>query len=731
MKISKPDTETRERNALTWLRLRLDTELDLLTEDDIDTMPRHHLRAILDRHGIAEAAQQPVQPDETPRQWAERDRKAWIVHRPDLCTRVLERIAGDTVTVIGGPAGRGRSTFLRQELRHHPDVLSQYWPIVHIDCCALRTGNVARFEEEALRALYAEREEECQAYLDGLGAQAERPLEAWLSDRLYRDAGLIVLDHAECLALRQSGEMVARMRALVDFCRKKGIKLIVLWGGVFHRKAAKAFGNPSVMEMPLLAPDEVGDWWNRPLFAPCRQAGLDAAEVQRVTGGVPRLVRDFGRFVEDRMAGGGALSPRMAEEFASVMAREYAPEIERALAVARRRPVLLEHPDRAVRHGLGEAMLATGAFRALSPGGAVFASPILERRFRNCTTSGGLHALLQRGTLGETIARRHHQECCASTIADLMLRLAPNEVFGALDTVIHALCEGQERGLGRLVASVAMRDSMNGKLWSDGGALSGETPVSWPLHASADPDFAKAVRTARPVERADGRMLLPIVAGRGRVAAIVTLDMASVPDHPLLPRFRRRLLLRALWRMSLALRPALVQALETHAARRERRAYHRAIYRSASVHDTGELLRHFGCQGVARLRRRRPGWVLEGHDAMPKGPDDAERFTLQGDLLEANDTVRLDGIRDHDGIRKRGGARRHETGLVLEPRALRTIFPEIEWRDDVRVFTIPNVARDRLHLYFFAGREAVRLDGHRQAELTRFTLARDLIAAGG
>jgi len=217
--------------------------------------------------------------------------------------------------------------------------------------------------------------------------------------------------------------------------------------------------------------------------------------------------------------------------------------------------------------------------------------------------------------------------------------------------------------------------------------------------------------------------LVPVLAGRGRVGAVLTLDMAAIPDHPTQPAFRRRLLLRTLWRMVQTLQPALAQALRNHDAQRERHAYRHALYKRGTPHTIHELLRRLGCQAVLQMRRTSLGWIVEGIDAMP---DQSEgQRTVEGVLFEHNDTGRLDAIGDHDAERPL------PSGLVLEPRELRGLFAHVTWRDDERVFAIRGIARDRLHLYLFNGRDAHRIDGFRQAELTRFTWERDLLAARG
>jgi len=724
MKNQPLDSSARTENALSWLRLCLDRKLELMTEDDIFNAPADQVDALLDHHGI-NRAEISHDIDASAHQSAQEaigakagiaESPTWIVPRPDFSARVLESIASNTVTVVGGASCRGRSTFWRQELSQAKELNQYYWPQVVIDCCALRMVNAHKIEEEAIRAIFGTREGDCARFLSGLKSPDDRPLHAYIASKLYRNSGLIVLDHAECLSLNRSGEVAKWIEELVEWCDARGVKLLILWSGVFHKAARRAFCNPALLEMPLLSSDEISSWWAQSHFIPCRRLGLSAKEIHRVTGGSVRLLRDFGRFVEDVIDEGGSTSVCLLSDFEEVMARSYAPEIERVMAVVRRKPILIEQPERAARFGLQDELFASGAFETITEKQANFASPILERRFKAFSRGRGARALMQLGTVFEVLADRHLQEACAANLNNTLLSMKPTDVFRALETVFFTMASGQEAGFDRIVTTISLRDTINPKLWSDIKWRNTDEDVKiYPLYAEHSPEFAKAIHTGRVVEIYDGSVLFPVVTDRGMVGAVITLRLPPDPCETALSRFRRRLLLRALWRMSLAIQPALSVALERHAARNESRRQRRFLMKSASANSLDHLLRSFGCESTAILQRGRCGWMLASYNKNAVEGEECS-FEIDDTRLDFNNVDRLDAIHTH------------ESGVVLVSRELNTIFERMEWPEDTSVFAVRGHEKGRLHLFIFAGKYARRLDGYKQSELMRFSHERELFS---
>lgn len=740
-KTENPGGATHTENALTWLNLQLDRELEVLDEDDVFNAPPDQIEAILGRHGVTTGSIDRDRDRDTgpatraqdaatmPLEWAEHERSSWIVRRPAFREKVVASLRANTVTMISGPIGRGRSTFWRQELAPSDD-LAKYWPRVHIDCCALRMQCIRKLESEAVRALFRDREQECNRYLDGLGERKDNPLLAYLADKLYVNSGLIVLDHAECLALRDSGEIVGWMRDLTRWCAERGVKLLVLWGGAVVPSTRKAFAEPSFsgdgrtasqwiytdpsrLNMPLLSATEIADWWAQPRFAAYRDAGIDGAGIHAVTGGVARIVRDFGRYVEDRQRAGGPAGRTMLDDFTAISTGTYAPEIERALAVVGREPRLLDHPELAHRYRLHDLMMASGAFAELAPGKATFSSPILERRFAVFRGGRGRRAMIQRGNVFDIVRNHAYQEVCGTNLNDRLLSLPPPVVFRKLETIFRTLCNDAGYETKRAIKRFSARDAMHAKLWSDGPWREGENRITYPLCASDDPDIALALQSGRIFTANDGKLVLPVVGRRGLVNAVMMLDLGTPPADA--SRLDRRLLVRSLWRLCLAVQPAIANALDRFAMNNAYLMHRRSTYRDSQSNSMKHVLRSLGCKASVVMRRSYHGWInVSQVSDFP--PDDAKRPFDVGQL-EINNPERLDMIGTHEG------------GVVLVQRDLETIFGGIEWTKDMCVFVVRGCTTNRLHLYVFCGDEAKRLDGFKQVELKRFSHQAELQVA--
>lgn len=694
-------------DSVAFLRLALDDELALMDADTIAYAPDEEIETLLRRNGIVPRGKAllamvdaEVVPDITPEPIP-----TWIVPRPNLRDAVLDALAEHSVTVLAGPRGRGRSTMLRCLLHRTAAFRRYYWPQVTIDCNALKMISPIMLETEAVRALFGDDEAGCTTFLEGVDETDETPLQRYLDIRLRRNPGLLVLDHAECLALDESPDLRRWLQKLRLDCAKRGTKLLLLHGGTPSRAMRNALGEACLIDVPTISAKELAAWWSEPRFAPFRDVGIEAKEIAAVTGGVPRLVRDFGRFAEAALATGDAIPSDLARRFEVAMQGEYAPEIERILTIVGEEPRLLYECEKPGALGHHDALMASGAFgNAREDRRLIFAAPLLERRFAMYRTGSGACALIARGDMRAVIRRlARFQEATAPRLGDSLCHRGPAEAFGFINAVMTTI-GGRRNTRNRFVRSILLRDATNAKLWADAKRI--EAPR--PLYGWQEPHKTLAIRTGRIVETDGGDVLLPVIGSRGRVAVLVTLDMSEEREKIVgaVDGFQRRLMLRRLWHATQSIQSALARAMSFHALRHERRVHREALFRLRAEPDNTKFLRDSNCVVIAQLRRSGSQWIEHSYRAISK-EDDLPPLR-EGDM-NRNDLAWLDSIHEHG------------RGIALDGGDLEEIFPEADADAlaGLLVYMTPASGGKLLNVMVFM---ADSLDG--QTQMTLETLSR-------
>ena len=269
--------------------------------------------------------------------------------------------------------------------------------------------------------------------------------------------------------------------------------------------------------------------------------------------------------------------------------------------------------------------------------------------------------------------------------------------------------------------AIFVRDTRNMKLWSRAYVSDREWGKqfergAWPLYADEKPDFALSVQTGRIVQRKGDKVYLPAPAVRGRVSIVIVCELGARYFEN---DYKRRIALRSLWGLFMAIQPAIALAVERQLHRENTRLVRKTEFLAmgkggAQTEDSNlvDILRKVGCASVTVLNRWGEKWFVAKDHVM--GAADAPHIDW-AKVFEDGDVFELDRIANHPTRR----------GLVLDDDDLERIF--IRFRaipeTTTSVYMMP-VWRHHEHVchlvaFSFIGEQALRVNGVRQSELSK------------
>ena len=647
----------------------------------------------------------------------------WIARRDWLCKKAVRTLQQESLVLLSGPRGSGKSTLVRHLLKKCPEYRTLAARRVIIDCFALTMASPRTLELEALYAQFDDNEDAYKAFVTRLrdepinggcrcGDPMDCPLESYLVTKFAFGGGVVIFDHIDALA--SNDDIAGWMKSLFDRLLSLNIKVVAVTsedrdGFVARRLRHLKFGK---VEVPRLSLGEIESWWSLSEFEEYRAHGIEGSEVYRVTGGAPRLVRDLGRLVAKNKNQASLNPAQLIDQFESDQAGVYAPELDRLIDVLREHPTLLVRPSDVQGRNLIQRVVQTGAMSAGPDAVCRFVSPILEKRYKKLSHIKHLALMVQTGSLAGLMRNRGLQELITERLNALLLNeRLPSRVWRSLTEIL--------RYWGVLNAAVFVRDARNKKLWSkvyvSDTAWGTDVPRgAWPLYSDEKPDFALSVQTGRIVQRHGNTVYLPLATGGGRISVVVACELKpEIHDSD----YQRRIELRSLWGLFMAIRPAIALAVERQSHRANtklvRKTEFLALGKGGANAKTGDLvniLGNVGCAAVTVLDRWDSKWFVAKDHRIDNNNDIQWNTVLdQGNVLE------LDRIANHPNGR----------GLVLDESDLPVVFPRFRSIADVKtcVYLMP-VWRHQRHAcnlvaFSFVGDKALHINGVRQSELIK------------
>ena len=717
--------------ALFELRHALDDELDLMTADDFETMskeaveqelasigaePIRNADAILSDLSREKAAK--VADFAARRHDSERpsDAKApspcsslenpaddWIVDRPALTGEVFDALDRAGIVYIHGPSGTGKSHLFRSIIRRSPQYRERFDATVLCDCFGLKARAKRSVEQDAVFAQFGGDDDDFSDFVLNVG-DAERPLQALIFEKFRKRRGLLVLDHLE--ALSDASEISFWLDELLKSARSADVKVLIIKRSDHMRPSLqRIWQSAPCVEVDALSEEEVSVWWARPMFERHLENHLTAGEIIRWTGGSPRLIRDFGRFIETR-GSGQLVGRRLFAAFLWRMLYSYWPELSRLVAKCREYPWLFPRPEKLVHKSIRPHLIATGALVETRRGRLCFRSPLFAARFRRLMRPNRLRSMVLVGSDDALISALEDQEVISERVNYALLCERPGvTMWRRVGRFLHAF------GLGKVQFYV--RDPVNAKLWSIAYSENKDNEAHYwkasPLAAHEKPDFALAVQSGRIVQRKRRQVYLPMVSDNGRVSIVIVGELGN---HSL-DAFERRLSQRALWNFAMAIEPAISLSIERTIARRLERYWKKASYRAMNAPrperatKLDDILAQAGCSAIIILERNRREWFVANTDEV--GGNGEHSWEV---LFSGGDTNVLDEHQSH----------RSRRGLVLDDEDLFEAFPRLRHKPDISVFLWPvwshGAHRCRLVAFLFEEEEADELIGHRQIYLS-------------
>lgn len=707
------------RTVLSDLCLKL-SDIDLLTPEDIETMAPEKAKALLEKvqpgprrsaedflgQALAsvDASVRQSSPAAAEPEFAHSifdDGRAasddtWIVRRDTLVQEFADGLSKERMIAIVGSAGAGKSTFLRHCFRRNVRYQEHFDAVILVDCYALRGQSIRALERDAVAMQFGDDEHGFQRFLLN-EARDDRPLQSLIQSKLQGRRGLLVLDHVECLT--PSGEIGRWLDELERTGSDAGACMALLSRPVREVNCVSTFlDSRRRFEIKHLAKSEIAVWLRQPRYARYVGAGLQVDQLHALTGGVPRIVRDFGRFVaacDEKGVEPAGFLPRFQERMQS----EFAPEVERALARFEQTPWLVDEPLKAPKR-YWPALVDTGCFSSSETGELSFAGELLERRFRELVRNNGMSKKLMTGNDDRSakVLREIQEVLAGGLLYTLSMDEEPTSVWRRLVTFIGRL------GLADIRLHV--RDGANSKVWkqlhAENRERRGANRKPWPLYADSEPLFAQSVRVGRIVTDEDGNVVIPLIGADGRTSLMIQGQYAELPEND----FERRLVQRRLWHFAKATERAVARSVEIAESRRAAAHWRKVTYRlgrgvtDRTGGDFAVMTEEAGCEAVVVFQWGYKNWKIRAIDV----PANEQAVPpLAKDKLEFFSPEALDEIARH----------RSRRGLVLAGPRVRELFPRIPVNaGDLAAFAWPVPGEPlRIVTFVFAGAHAPELAG--------------------
>ncbi|CAA0105594.1 Uncharacterised protein [Halioglobus japonicus] len=638
----------------------------LMNIDEVNSLSDEELDPLLDLYGLEQKSTIPEYVlsslKDTEVHCLQPTRKyspGWLVPRENLAARVIDSINNSQVNIVAGHSGSGKSHLYRNELAGNKRLAAISPVRVYIDCFPLKMRSTQTIEQEAVYALFGPDEDGYRSFKDScegdLSAAGEDSTLIQYLDRKYDGApGLLTLDHIESLI--ENSEAKSWLVSLIIKMLKRGIKVLLMTSDTsFDLPRNKIDGKVTKIDVGNLNFSEINEWASvNPELA---RSEISPKQLFRLTGGVPRIVRDFARFMVSDLVGGMDSGGDLLRIFKKQMSGEFSPEIHRSLSVIMKQPGSLLSPHRIANPEIRSALLRSGAFRENSNRDLRFASPLLRSRYFSLCSAGNLFKILQTGWDSQIMSATIPLEFALRNInASLMLERSPSAVFERVARII-------ERWKATDI-SIRIRDLSLQKLWACEFPPQERGNVL-PLHADDEPEFAQSVQTGRIVFSTANKLFLPVASATGRIDIVISCTLDSLPTNDFVARNE----LRSLWNLVLSVQPALAIALERAMERRRlnnSRKYRYHPKRSGS--KLASIMSEVGCSAVILLKKSSSRWAVESAEGtVEKGHSD-ESWAI---MLSDGNTERLDQIANHPSRR----------GLLVDRWDILNLFPRLRSKD--------------------------------------------------
>lgn len=668
--------------------------------------------------------------DATAQAWCEKisaavNRAPPVVARPDLVRTIVNAVAKHPAVAVIGAAGSGKTMVLQRLLPDYDYARAVLPRIIRIDCAALRMADPRQFATNATWAIFGSDKEAFFRFIFECRRQERNPLLTLLEHRLA-GGGLVVMDHMEHVNRSDGignflfGELLLRAEYAgfrVVFCDRLMTSL-----RKFRRFAEWDIGEVIVDNFSR---EELADWLKMPFFRGLKSSSLTPAEVEEVTGGSPRLVRDFANFIQmDQHA-----DLRTLEKFRKCRPKEYVAHCERLIWAKRTLPSLLtrdfeqlkvdELPKKERRH-VSDTLCTTGVVSKTAEGMFAYVSPIHRDRANFLMRPEVFSLALLRATSPEALDSRSYsvrlRDCAEIAVDPLTLFLAGERsarlALQKLRAVLHNW---------GFIATLYLRDRDNAgvflELAQNGDRL---------FRLDDDDDFVRAVQTGRSLvagatANSAGELIVPVVGYTGTVEMLFKGSFCSRDATRYLRDIRRDRFVNLLR----GLKPTLSQVLERFWASRDRLVSEKLMYTTKTVSTRSlvwqSLLQAFSSKQPAALvvlHKPQKRWKVLSFERVGRSEGEDAVIFANDAWAEPADSRRLDAIAVHPS----------EHGLVLSNQEATSIFPLLAQHKTAAVYVRPvRFHTDRrLVVFMFKRAPAGGLDGKVQQ---RLWLAAPAIAA--
>lgn len=707
--------------------------LDELNNEDIEFAPMEQILAELDRIGDRNDHPFTPAPEAGIEALAKAEERAVpIVPRNELVWQIRGAIDAERVFVIRGACGTGKSALVHHLLSTAVREWHPFRRSLRLDCSALRTSDPIRLERAALWQVLGSDEILHRRFIAQLdNDEIESPFSAFLH---RRGAGtLLVIDQAEHLDPTGSiGSWISKTLLPIAEQRKLSVLFCV-------RTPASGRGIRPLRELPFLevknyVQHELAEWLALPYFRSRADASLTPDRILRLTGGCPRLVRDFASYAVHRRQ----FDSRTLLDFARWRPNHFIVDCERFIWAARafpevlsegldvlsqpRKPSLKESTIREIKNSL----VATGVVRPAAGSGLRFKSPIHQKRISVLLQAGALRLLACRAQFhqlertNDVAVLRNFAELAPDVLGEcIATESQPTVAFRRFQEILRRW--GMDSRL-------RLRDPNNSRLWihsaplgttpeigGSSGYLTLESPSN-PIDNLCSKWLVTAIHDGHPSISDDGDIFVPVIGNSGEVEFVVQGRLRG-DQNP----FDNQIAVERLIAIIRGMRRQVMHASMAFWVQRHSRVDGKLLYRL----ESGEPMMRWqsfvrsladsGPAAILVLERSPRTWFVSKFEAF----DRPGKPSIDRSWVEQQRPQRLDEIANHPSGR----------GLVIGGAEAASIFPNLKGEDTaiyLRPVWIGNREACRMVGFLFQGAVVGRLDGHLQHRLS--AIAPEVIA---